>query len=830
MRLVIDMQGAQSAASGGRGVGRYTRELTRSLLACCRGEIEIFLALNGRLECEKTLRWFEGLIDRSHIKVWTWYPEVPPAGTGASTRAGEMFREWFLRQFEADVLWVPNFQEGWAESAAVTSLGSFPGEGTVFSTLHDVTPLLFEKDYLQGAIRPWYRRKLQYVKDSDLVLTVSAFSGEQIAQRLDVPAERIEVLLNGYDRDTFYPDREYLEIGKKEKFILYAGAAEQHKNIPCLIEAYAKLERQLRSRCRLVLVGKEPHLLRGEFLAHAAAQGLGAEELEFAGFVTDGRLRELMQRCRAFVFPAYAEGFGLPPLEAMACGAPVLAADATSLPEIVTDPQARFDPRSPDQLSALLRRVLTDDAFAASLVEEGLGRAAEFSWDRAAEKLKALLLEKGRGKKAARVSVPQLCRKMGPYLPGGDYAVKVRAAESIERSLLFTGRTRIFVDASSLVMQEYVTGIQRLVNGLLSALGELFAGREDVEVRAVYSTPLMQAFYYAVYSEGKYVPSETQGPGEVVEFHDGDLLLMADLHTPNVISKEALLRAMVLRGVRVVAVLCDLIPLQYPAFFPPSFPGEYEKYLLSVSQFSGVVSISRATRDAYERWCAGRRLQRPPFFFSSYFHLGADLGKANPSRGIPAGGEELLEHLRASQTILMVGTIEPRKRHEAVLDAAEELWKAGKDVDLVFVGRNGWQMDAFVRRMETHEQRGKRFHWLQGVSDEYLEKLYEAADGVISASLQEGYGLPLIEAAQHGKPLLLRRIPVFEEVAGEHAAYFESEERRELAAAIDGWLEQIRLGTAPGSAGIPCLSWKQSAAMLLGRIDPELTGLAAQPR
>src|SRR5690606_5090572 len=127
----------------------------------------------------------------------------------------------------------------------------------------------------------------------------------------------------------------------------------------------------------------------------------------------------------------------------------------------------------------------------------------------------------------------------------------------------------------------------------------------------------------------------------------------------------------------------------------------------------------------------------------------------------------------STRTFLMVGTIESRKGYDQVLDAFDQLWGEGSVERLVIVGRQGWLVDDLVQRILQHPENGHRLFWLSDVSDEALVKLYERTDALIMASEAEGFGLPLIEAAKHGIPLIARDLPVFREVAGEGALYFD---------------------------------------------------------
>jgi len=177
----------------------------------------------------------------------------------------------------------------------------------------------------------------------------------------------------------------------------------------------------------------------------------------------------------------------------------------------------------------------------------------------------------------------------------------------------------------------------------------------------------------------------------------------------------------------------------------------------------------------------------------------------------------------------MVGTIEPRKGHAQTLAAFELSWAEGMDTNLVIVGKQGWMVEKLVEKLRHHPELGRRLFWLEGISDEYLEKVYASCTCLIAASEGEGFGLPLIEAAQHKLPIIARDIPVFHEVAGEHAFYFKGKEPDDLAKAVQKWLELYRSGQHPKSDDMPWLTWNESASQLLdiiiaGKWQLELDG------
>jgi hypothetical protein len=163
----------------------------------------------------------------------------------------------------------------------------------------------------------------------------------------------------------------------------------------------------------------------------------------------------------------------------------------------------------------------------------------------------------------------------------------------------------------------------------------------------------------------------------------------------------------------------------------------------------------------------------------------------------------------------VVGTIEPRKAHAQTLAAFDALWKEKVDVNIVIVGKLGWMVDKLIDALRSHPERNRRLFWLAGITDEYLERVYASSVCLIAASEGEGFGLPLIEAAQHGLPIIARDIPVFREVAGPHAYYFSGREPAALAAAVKYWLILNQTGSAPRSTEIGRSTWAESTNQLL---------------
>jgi glycosyltransferase involved in cell wall biosynthesis len=301
-----------------------------------------------------------------------------------------------------------------------------------------------------------------------------------------------------------------------------------------------------------------------------------------------------------------------------------------------------------------------------------------------------------------------------------------------------------------------------------------------------------------------------------VDFVSGDVLLFLDLHPGVAIKHEEYTQRLRSKGVKVYHVVYDLLPIRKPEHFWPDLCKQFREWLDAVGHSDGAICISRAVADELRDHFVSSGGCRSLSFRIGWFHLGADLGNAVPSRGMPDGAGAMLEALAASRTFLMVGTIEPRKGHKQTLAAFELLWQAGVAANLVIVGRLGWGMEDFEEKLNRHPQQGKSLFYLKSISDEYLERLYSTASCLIAASEGEGFGLPLIEAAQHGLPVIARDIPVFREVAGDYANYFPDSTCPDAIAKVIGDWARRRIDR---HEEMRWLSWQASATQLMSVIS-----------
>lgn len=1235
MRIVIDLQACQSLPHRDRGIGRYSMALTKALLRNA-GSDEIWVALNGEISetIEPVRADLSGLIDQHRIVVWRSVPETALISSANEWRhaAAAEVRKAFLAELKPDVVHISSLFEGFHDDVVTSAHAS--GSFLTSVSLYDLIPLAWAETYLADRrLREWYIGRLEELKEADLVLGISQFTCREATQRLQIPPARavpvmaaVESIFRPMSMDESETRSVLARFGVAEKFIMYTGGIDPRKNIEGLIEAYGQLPHSLRQAYQLLIVCEARPEQRRRLQALARSHGVGASELVFTGYISDEDLVSLYNLCEVFVFPSLSEGFGLPALEAMACGAAVIGSDTSSIPEVIGEPGALFDPREPNSIAAKLRTVLTDEQLRAHLRQHGLRRSQAFSWDRCAvqalaamraacdkrgdteehaggkspapvhkkpllayvsplppeqsgiadysAELLPVLSEHYRieavsdqpevsdvwirenvplrsyawfernsaryarvlyqvGNSAAHASMPTMlerrsgvvvlheiflsgltshlelaskvpgywtrslyeshgyqalvdrkvlgdfervlqrypcslpfirdaegvivhtkfCKEiaddwfgpsttcgwaviphlravpgtvrreqaraalglaegdllvccfgiLGPFkrnfeilnawfasrlgsdprcrltfvgsshdpvygrelerviaehhadeqvhitgwadpevyrahLAAADIAVQLRgssrgeasgtaldclayglptivnahgpmaelpsdvvmpipdafglsdlvavlerlagdstlrqelgqrgcdycrqalnperiaslyhraiekiasssphralehladriariqgepsgqdlerlAAGIAENQLPVVGVRQLLVDISELVRQDARSGIQRVVRSVLGVL--LRQAPTGFRVEPVYAGPGQRYRYARAFAAGFLELKESMPPDEPIDTDPGDVFLGLDLAPKEIPANADQLEAMRRRGVKVCFVVYDQLPLRRTDCFPPGTYNLFNRWMEALARCSdGLVCISKAVEDKVREHLDAMQVSRLRPLRLGHFHLGADIDSSKPSVGITPEQSICLEQLQSTPSFLVVGTIEPRKGHAQTLDAFEILWASDQAVNLVLVGKPGWMTDALVQRIRTHAENGKRLIWFAHASDELLMRLFAVCTVLLAPSEGEGFGLPLIEAAQRGLPILCRDIAVFREVAGEHARYFSGYEGAELAAAITDWLS-LDKKAIPSSESIPRKNWEQSTKELL---------------
>jgi glycosyltransferase involved in cell wall biosynthesis len=258
-------------------------------------------------------------------------------------------------------------------------------------TIHDCIHLMFPQ-YLPNRMAYAYARAQMWTAAhrSDCILTVSDASKRDILHLFNIAPEKIVVVYNAIDSHFFSTPaddavaRVRARYQLDHRFVLYVGNIKPHKNLVRLIEAFNELRTGDLDDLKLLIIGDEISKLPA--LRRAVHRHKLHKHVRFLGYVPDDQLAVLYRLAAVFVFPSLYEGFGLPPLEAMASGTPVVTSNVSSLPEVVGDTAVLVDPHDIDSIVAGLRTVLTDPVRADDMRRKGLERAREFSWERSVAK------------------------------------------------------------------------------------------------------------------------------------------------------------------------------------------------------------------------------------------------------------------------------------------------------------------------------------------------------------------------------------------------------------------------------------------------------------
>jgi len=377
MDLLVDVQALQTPSSGHRGIGRYARNLLAAL-AKARPHWHIEIAQNGRLDPLEDMR-------SAGLPILTFRP--PLAIDERNAGVNELhYGDWLCAHKPRCMLILSPFER---EGVNPWFIGSRPPLACV---LYDLIPLVFSNRYLDDrGIFTWYARQLRRLSSVDAVMAISECSANDFRRFFPDATSRL-LNIRGATEPTFVPSSvselqatlapltERLAL--QEEFFLYVGGDDFRKNMAGALQTFACLPEDCRRTHDLVLVCYLSSTAR-EWLEKVVAElGISAH-VKLTGFVTDLELRALYQRCRLFLFPSLYEGMGLPVLEALHCGAPVVASNVSSIPEYAGPISWLADARSPQALARAVLDALAEPRDAR--LPERLAFASTFGWEKSAE-------------------------------------------------------------------------------------------------------------------------------------------------------------------------------------------------------------------------------------------------------------------------------------------------------------------------------------------------------------------------------------------------------------------------------------------------------------
>lgn len=405
-------------------------------------------------------------------------------------------------------------------------------------------------------------------------------------------------------------------------------------------------------------------------------------------------------------------------------------------------------------------------------------------------------------------AVTSLARRIAPAKPASPPPIAA-PADAVAACL---PARRLLIDVTGTVRQQKGTGIERVVRKVTQALD----ADPPVALRAIPVRCDGGRLFTCRAFVAELRGATAFDADEEVAIEPGDRFFMLS-DTWNVFDEMAPVFARIhAGGGEVVSCIFDLIPALYPHCCHEVTPPRYEAWLArALVESDAFLAISRTVAEELAEHVRTRGLPHRPGLKIGWFHCGSDISSAEPKTpraniaAAAAGGAPMF---------LSVGTIEPRKGHRVALRAFEALWDEGRDVRLVFVGRRGWFEEAICAEMQSHAEFGRRLFWFDDASDDDLAFLYDHATAALAPSYAEGFGLPIAEAARRDRPVICSDIPVFREVGGEGAIYFDVNDPRSLAMRVMDLLE----GRVTGNPNaISRASWADAARRIVTVIAAE---------
>lgn len=734
MKLLFDLQALQND-SRTRGIGRYVRNLFDALAR--RNDIKLYALLNGAMtDTLDAVRDHAGArIGQDRVLVFPGIANTQEQYSENKIRRklGEAAYEAFVGAVGADALLVGSAVEGLRDDTCL-SLKAPDAEYLKSVILYDLIPFFDPEKYLGSSqVKAWYFDRLNQIEAADLLLAISDSSRNEAVVNLRHSPHSAVAISTAIDQDVFRlagPDGTVTleRLGITKPFVMHASAIEPRKNFDGLIKAFALLPSNLRSQHQLVLVGSASDAMREHLMQIARSSGLSDSDIIMPGFVPDLALAELYRSCRLFVFPSFHEGFGLPALEAMACGCATIGSNVTSVPEVIGNPAYTCDPADTAALSGLMQSLLADDVALKAARRHALDHAASFSWDNVAARAVAALRAANSKRRAAQPVFPSTQRM------AADVAARVALQECPAGDVealaccLVAAEDELVVKLAAAFPK---TGKTWRIEGPFDSTYSLaLVNRETARAMADLGWPV------ALHS--------TEGPGDYPpnpEFlaANPDLAAMHK-RAARGSHKRSFAASRLLYPPRVADMAAPINVLHHYAWEESGFPHA------RVDDFNASLTMMTTLSTHVEKIMIDNGVSLP-MVTSGCGVDHWDRIDVNKSYRVDARRFRFLH----------VSSCFPRKGIDALLAAYGEAFRIDDDVSLVIKTFDNPHNDVRqqLAAMQAKNPRYPHVVMIFGdITDGQLKSLYSQCDVMVGPSFAEGYGLPFAEAMLTGIPVI----------------------------------------------------------------------------
>lgn len=735
MRLLLDLQGIQNG-SRSRGIGRYVRSLFEALTK--RADIELCVLLNSSLDesLDEVSQFVRARLPEGRVFFFPSLKETRSSGDANMSRRklAEAAYEAFVAQTGCDALLVGSTVEGFDDDT-VTSLKMQNAPYVKSVILYDLIPLIEPEKYIGWSkVRSWYFDRISHIKSADLTLAISESSRLEALEHLKVAPLASVSISTAIDHKIFNSNGpaggeiiERLRISKP--FLMHASVMEPRKNFEGLVQAFTYLPKYIRDNHQLLLIGKASEEIEFRLRAIAEDAGVPAADLIIPGFISDEDLIRLYRACRLFVFPSFHEGFGLPALEAMACGCPTIGSKLTSVPEVIGEAAYMFDPHNPRAISSLMEELLANEAAWAKARDHATDHAANFSWDLVAERA-VLAIRQGI---ANRITFPKpgypSAQRMAEYVAG-----KIDLADCSDEDA--GALARCLAAAEDELVAKLAAGLPkrgkpwRIEGPFDSSYSLALVNRETARAMAELG------WRVALHS--------TEGPGD---FPANPAFLatnpdLAGMHAraDKVSPKASYAVSRLLYPPRVDDMKGRINALHHYAWEESGFPQEW------VDNFNAHLTMMTTLSSHVEKIMVDN---------------GVSVPLATSGCGVDHWDRIVSDRVFKIEArgfrFLHVSSCFPRKGVDALLAAYEASFDIDDDVSLVFKTFDNPHND-LREKLAQRQARNPRFPHVVllfgDLDDAELKALYEQCDVMVGPSFAEGYGLPFAEALLSGIPVI----------------------------------------------------------------------------
>lgn len=763
-----------------RGISQYVEGLIRGLAE--QAGVELFVVLNGKNEpkTREIARDLGDVIPRSHVLVF-----YPVSGNTAPDGLGY----WLTQQLYYDLVTRVSpdvFILGAAfESAIVPPVGQIGRHCLTATVQYDLIPFADQKRYLPNeAAMKSYLHCLRITGESDLLLCISEYTARE-ARKVFPYIPACTVWGGAFEAD--------ITASKRKNFIFYCGGLDPRKNVPFLIKAYAKQKPELRKRHPLFVCCRDKNGGQARDLRRLINSTDAKDDIVLVEAENNQALARFYSECWLFITPSLSEGLGLPAIEALTFGAPVLTSNAKALPEVCTLTEAQFDPTNLSELSDKIRQADEDPVFYGKLCAYAQENQTRFSWkntaSRAVDEFAKRIPEKSKRLQRSEVEDIDLL----PFEFAG--AEKEQYLESWVKQRTIT----LYVDISQDRHTSSVSNATSLADAFLQYARQCLAGK-NVEIVFVAGGADLDGYYRVAQDQdktwkiiGRCLPAK------------GDIYLSWDSCWQEHQLHRETLRHWKELGVVIFTVLTDLYWIRFPEF-AESLNEAYRKdqWLL------GTLAVT----DAY--LCIGSTVA------SDFSHWIKENGDESPDPLVvtcPVGYEPLnvggkceRQSGKAAEPIriLCEGAVEPRHGYLSLLGAFERVLDSGINAELVVVGKEGRNGKEIAERLTGNKYAGTKIIWEKDASEERILEWYSKADCAVCASYHDSLGTTVRHAAEFSLPLLLRAIPLYRELSDGRALFFTDDT---LVSVLTDALSEKRM--SPVSSPIPAVSAREAVSSLL---------------